>query len=269
MLCVQIYHLVRALAARPNVCGYNAYHTYGGVLLRPHSCKADSDLPPLDVWVWNEVSDSRLCASLLTAHCLMYTPISRAAQIGAAGTTLTGNPVHSCYEDFTFDKKDLMSGASDDFMYDHCGVYSWTTEFWDPIYAATGHRASTKVWYLGPTVEESLALAAWADVNAPDLYVAWREVQHPQLGTVELGGPNEFKLVTNPPPHLIKKEVAPHADFAIYQVRGVYVMCVSVCIVVMRSDFSGHAVSEARNSHVQMRVCGIEPERDNLENISG
>ena len=30
----EIDALVRALVARPNVCGFNAYHTYGGVLLR-------------------------------------------------------------------------------------------------------------------------------------------------------------------------------------------------------------------------------------------
>jgi hypothetical protein len=139
--------------------------------------------------------------------------------MGKVGTSLTGNPAHSCYEDFTFDKKKgCLSGASDDFMYDHVGVFSWTTEFWDVVAAATGHRASTHIWYVGPTVEENLAIARWADANAPDLYCAWRAFDHPQLGAVELGGPNYFRLVTNPPEHLLRKEVAPHADFAIYQV---------------------------------------------------
>ncbi len=51
----EIYALVRAITERPNICGYNAYHTNGGVLLRPSSTKADSELPPSDVWVFNEV----------------------------------------------------------------------------------------------------------------------------------------------------------------------------------------------------------------------
>jgi hypothetical protein len=111
-----------------------------------------------------------------------------------------------------------MSGAADDFMYEHLGVFSWTTEFWDVIYAATGHRASTKIWYHGPTVEEQLAIAKWADVNAPDLYKNWTHFDHPQLGDIEIGGPNEFSLVTNPPLHLLKAEVVPHAQFAVHQV---------------------------------------------------
>ena len=47
----EIDALVRAIVARPNVCGYNAFHTSGGVLLRPSSTAADSALPPVDVWV--------------------------------------------------------------------------------------------------------------------------------------------------------------------------------------------------------------------------
>ena len=45
---------VRAIAARPNVCGYNAFHTSGGVLLRPSSVKSDKQMLPLDLYVWNE-----------------------------------------------------------------------------------------------------------------------------------------------------------------------------------------------------------------------
>ncbi len=50
----EIDALVRAVRARTNVCGYNAYHTFGGVLLRPSSTKPDSSLSPADVWTWNE-----------------------------------------------------------------------------------------------------------------------------------------------------------------------------------------------------------------------
>ena len=111
-----------------------------------------------------------------------------------------------------------MSGAADDYMYEHLGVFGWTTEFWDVVMAATGRHTNTKVWYTGFTVEEQLAIAKWADVNAPHLYPAWRKFDHPQLGEVELGGPNEFKLFYNPPLQFLKQEVAPHASFAVHQV---------------------------------------------------
>ena len=64
---------------------------------------------------------------------------------GEIGTRLTGYPVHAVFEDFTWDKAVTMSGAADDWAYEHLGVYSWTTEFWDPIHAATGTKQSTRL----------------------------------------------------------------------------------------------------------------------------
>jgi len=137
--------------------------------------------------------------------------------MGRKGEEITDCPAHSCFDDFTFDKSDCMSGAADDFAYDHLGVFSWTTEFWDIIYAATGEHADTKVWYFGPTVKQQLAIAKWADINAPGSYVHWYKYDHPQLGLVELGGPDYFRLISNPPSHLLKSIVEPHAKFAVYQ----------------------------------------------------
>jgi hypothetical protein len=187
----EIDALVRAVRARTNVCGYNAYHTFGGVLLRPSSTKADSSLPPVDVWTWNE--------------------------FGKRGTELTGYKVHSVYEDFTWDKSDVMSGAGDDWAYEHLGVFSWTTEFWDVIHHATGERAHTFIWYEGPTPEQELAVARWTDTHAPGSYVPWRAFDHPDLGPVEIGGCDVFHTWTNPPLSWLKKEVAPHAEFAVHQ----------------------------------------------------
>ena len=187
----EIDALVRAIAARPNVCGYNAYHTSGGVLLRPSSTAADSALAPLDVWAWTE--------------------------LGRRGTELTGCPVHSVFEDFTFDKANTMSGAADDWVYEHLGVFGWTTEFWDVIHAATGVKQSTHFWYTGPTEAEELAVLRWADEHHPDMNVAWYPFTHPQLGAVELGGWNEMCTWANPPLGRLRAEVHGHADFAIHQ----------------------------------------------------
>jgi Zinc carboxypeptidase len=187
----EIDALVRAIVTRPNICGYNAYHTAAGVILRPSSMHPDSTLPPGDVWVWK--------------------------QLGEQGTALTGYPVHSVYEDFTWDKSDTMSGASDDWAYEHLGVFSWTTEFWDVVHAATGTKQATDFWYLGPTDEQALAVLRWVDEHAPDQYVDWYPFDHPQLGPVELGGWHHLGIRTNPPPDRLRDEVAPHAAFAVVQ----------------------------------------------------
>ena len=187
----EIDALVRAMIARPNICGFNAYHTSGGVLLRPSSTQPDAKLSPLDVWTWK--------------------------QLGQRGTEMTGYPSHSVYEDFTWDTTETMSGASDDWAYEHLGVFGWTTEFWDIVHAATGEKQSTHFWYTGPTDAQALAVLRWCDDNQPDGYADWTPFTHPQLGPVEIGGWDSIVTWTNPTGERLRSEVAPHADFAIHQ----------------------------------------------------
>jgi hypothetical protein len=192
----EIDALVRAMVARPNVCGFNAFHTSGGVILRPSSTMPDSKLPPGDVWTWK--------------------------QLATIGTDLTGYPSYSVYEDFTWDRTETMSGASDDWAYEHLGIFGWTTEFWDIVHAATGEKQSTHFWYTGPTDAERLAVLRWLDEHAADDertrgFVDWYPFEHPQLGAVELGGWNGLSSWTNPPPDRLLAEVDRHVDFAVAQ----------------------------------------------------
>jgi Zinc carboxypeptidase len=186
----EIDALVRAIVAHPNICGYNAFHTSGGVLLRPSSTSPDSAMAPVDLWRFKE--------------------------LGKRGTELTGYQVHSVYEDFTWDRTETMSGAADDWAYEHLGVYAWTTEFWDAIHAATGNRSNTLIWYTGPTPDEELAVASWSDQHG-EYYVPWRPFDHPQLGPVEIGGADSFRVWTNAPAPLLEDEVRGHASFAVFQ----------------------------------------------------
>ena len=210
----EIDALVRAIAARPNICGYNAFHTSGGVLLRPSSMVADAALPARDVWVFKQLAER--------------------------GTALTGYTSHSVFEDFTFDTTDTMSGAADDWAYEHLGVYAWTTEFWDIVHAATGTKQSTHFWYVGPTADEALAVLRWLDAQAEVAeipaaqagHVDWYPFDHPQLGAVELGGWNDLWSWTNPPGHLLRAEVARHAEFAVFQALA------SPCLEIKHSSVS-------------------------------
>lgn len=187
----EIDALVRAIVARPNICGTNAYHTSGGVLLRPSSTQADAKLAPLDVWTWK--------------------------QLAARGTAITGYPAHSVYEDFTWDPSETMSGAADDWAYEHLGVYGWTTEFWDIVHAATGTKQPPHFWYTGPSDDEALAVLRWCDEHNPGGHVDWYRFDHPQLGPIELGGWNDLHTWANPPLSRLRAEVEAHADFAVHQ----------------------------------------------------
>lgn len=187
----EIAAIKRAMTNRPNICGFNAYHTFGGILLRPSSTRPDETLPPGDRWMFE--------------------------QLGKRCTELSGFMVHSTYEDFTWDRTDTMSGASDDWAYEHLGVYAWTTEFWDPIFEATGERAPTSLWWVTIEPDVELAVVRWFDEHHPEHYVEWRSFDHPQLGPVEIGGWDSLHSWSNPPPSRLAAEVAPHADFAVFQ----------------------------------------------------
>ena len=187
----EIDALVRTVVARPNICGYNAFHTSGGVLLRPSSTVADSGLPARDVWMWKE--------------------------LGRRCTELSTYPVHSVFEDFTWDKSNPMSGAADDWAYEHLGVFSWTTEFWDAVHAATGERSHTDNWYVGVTAEQELAVYRWVVQHHPEAYADWTPFEHPQLGSVEIGGWDDVFFWANAPASRLLDEVRPHAAFAVHQ----------------------------------------------------
>ncbi|HVE46033.1 MAG TPA: M14 family metallopeptidase [Acidimicrobiales bacterium] len=187
----EIAALLKATAARPNVCAYIAYHTFGGVHLRPYSDRDDDQLPTSDLRTYVE--------------------------IGKQATAITGYKAVSVYHDFRYEPKEVITGASDDWAYDHLGVYAWTTELWSAIAASgiTGHKYIE--WFDEHPLEDDLALLRWSDetVGRNVGYVDWYPFEHPQLGEVELGGWHFFRVWSNPPPALMEAEIAPHSDFAV------------------------------------------------------
>jgi hypothetical protein len=72
-------------------------------------------------------------------------------------------------------------------------------------------------WEREHPIEDDLKMLKWSDEKLDGKgFVNWYTVQHPQLGEVELGGWNDEYCFRNPPPHLLEKEIAPHADFIIW-----------------------------------------------------
>ena len=189
----EIRATVQAIVDRPNICAFIQYHTMSGVHLRPYGTKADDALPTVDLRVFKK--------------------------IGEKATELTGYPAVSVYHDFRYDPKDVITGVADDWAYDHLGVHAWTTEFWNPFKVAGVEDYKFIEWSIDHPFDDDLKILAWCDEElGADGFVDWYPYDHPELGPVELGGFNSAYFIRNPPPHLIEKEIAPHADFAIYHI---------------------------------------------------
>jgi murein tripeptide amidase MpaA len=187
----EIRAYVQAVTDRPNITGHVAYHTFSGVHLRPYAGHPDDELPTHD----------------LRAYKL----------IGERGTELTGYPAVSVFHDFKYDPKQTIKGGAHDWMYDHLGVFSWTTEFWSPQREAGLKDYHFTDWIREHPVEDDVALLRWARDTYPDAHVEWYEFDHPELGKVELGGWDIVNYWFNVPFDRLEEEVRPHADWAIFQ----------------------------------------------------
>ncbi len=166
------------LLSHPNIGAGMSYHTTMGAILRPSCTRPDSKLPPLDVAIYNT--------------------------LGRKGTELTGYPAVSTFEEYTADKEHPMKGVFMDWLYEHLGIITFSTELWD-----ASVRAGNKLFdRRGRSAEESqLALLKWNDREiAGQGFVKWHAFTHPQLGEVEIGG-WKTKFVTNPPPPVLGRRV--------------------------------------------------------------
>ncbi len=180
--------MARFILEHPNITGAQAYHSHGGLILRPSGYRRDADLPPEDVTLLKK--------------------------LGQVGTELTGYPVVSTYEDFTPDLRKPRHGMFSDWLYEHLGLPAFSTEVWD-IETEVGLPKPQFFSTRPHTEAEQIAFLRWADEHSPPAYTDWQPFQHPQLGRVDIGGWDPFYIHRNPPPHFIEKVAQPNCRFTI------------------------------------------------------
>ena len=183
--------MVQAVIDRPNITGHIAYHTFSGVHLRPYAGRPDEELPTFD----------------LRAYTLL----------GENATRITGYPALSVFHGFRYDPKETLHGGGHDWLYDHVGVFAWTTEFWAPPREAGIEDYRPIDWLQDHPPEDDLALIRWSDETwGGRAYADWYEFDHPELGRVELGGWDVIHYWFNVPFERLEGEVAPHSDLALF-----------------------------------------------------
>lgn len=163
----------------PNICGMCAYHTHGGIILRPSMLKYDADMSPRDLALYKD--------------------------IGGVGTRLTGYPVISTYEDFTPDKTKGRHGSLKDWVYEELGIICFSTELWDMERTAGVEKKG--YMNLGPRdADTQQKVFDWVLDNVGDKgFRDWEHFDHPQLGPVEVGGMVYIWSYRNPPGKLLEE----------------------------------------------------------------
>ncbi len=167
------------ILGHPNITGMCAYHTHGGIILRPSMLEPDSTMSPPDL-------------SLYKA-------------LGEVGERLTGYPTISVYEDFTPDKSKARHGSLTDWTYEEMGIISFATELWD--LERTAGVPKEGYYNLGPRDAATQRLVHnWVVENVGEHgFRPWTAFDHPQLGPVEVGGMVYIWSYRNPPGNLLEE----------------------------------------------------------------
>jgi murein tripeptide amidase MpaA len=170
--------MARFLLDHSNIAGITAYHTHGGIILRPSMTKPDSAMSPRDLALYKD--------------------------LGAVGQRVTGYPTISTYEDFTPDKTKPRYGSLKDWTYEEMGIVSFSTELWDLETEAGVEKVA--YYNLRPRTEAIQAkVFEWVLEHVGQQgYRDWQPVDHPQLGRVEVGGMVYIWTYRNPPPKLLE-----------------------------------------------------------------
>ena len=168
-------------------------HTYGGLLLRPPVTVPDTELPTEDLRLFK--------------------------MMGKKGEEITGYPTLSTFDDYRYNPKSTIKGSVH-WFYETLGIAGWLVEYWAPHREAGVEVANSDFmeWWLGDhPVEDDLKLLRWSDTELNGQgYIDWYPFEHPVLGPVELGGWNMLQSMSNPPDHLIEKEITPVIDWVLW-----------------------------------------------------
>jgi murein tripeptide amidase MpaA len=176
----EVRAMVDYIVKHPNIGAAISYHTHSGVILRPMGTKGDDDMIPEDLWAIKRFSD--------------------------IGAKLSGYPAISIWHDFRYHPKEVISGTQD-WFYEHLGALFWVVEIWSPAREAGIAETKWIDWYRDHPIEDDLKLLKWSDEQCGgQAHVAWRPFQHPQLGSVEIGGWDKMNFWRNPPPALRERE---------------------------------------------------------------
>lgn len=161
--------------ALPQLFAWLNFHTFGGVFIRPLGNEPDKKMHPEDRALFR--------------------------QIGAWAEELTGYPMVSGYEEFTYTEDQQLHGDLSDFAFHQRGCIAFAVELWD-LFRRIGMQRPTRFCdhYTHLTERDRLSLARWdKEHNQGRIGAPWKPVLHPQLGEVEVGGFDPRIGVWNPP----------------------------------------------------------------------
>ena len=161
--------------AHPNIMVWLNLHTFGGVLIRPLGDKPDSKMDPVELGIYEQIE------AWMTEH--------------------TGYATVSGFHEFLYEPEKPLHGDLSDYAYHQRGALAYVIELWDLFKQLGIERKKPFVDHYSKFSRQDMRALARFDRehNAGRIFGAWKTVQHPQLGEVELNGFDPRVGIWNPP----------------------------------------------------------------------
>ena len=165
----------------PHIFAWLNLHTFGGVFIRPLGEAADAKMNAEDLAIYR--------------------------QLELWGKELTGYPMVSGYEEFTYTPEKPLRGDLAEYVYNQRGCIGYVCELWDLFARIDVERPKRFVdHYTHLSLPELRRLGRWdREHNKGRVIRPWIEMEHPQLGRVEVGGVDSRVGMWNPPYELLSE----------------------------------------------------------------
>ena len=113
--------------------------------------------------------------------------------------------VFRTFPDFAYDKKKSIVGVWSDTLSTVFGVPGYTLELWDPFRHAGVQIEKPAEFFTRPDPELIGGVIRAFGKDSANCH-PWTAFEHPQLGSVEIGGIDYMRTVRNPPTALLAEE---------------------------------------------------------------
>jgi hypothetical protein len=167
--------VVRYTANHPEIFAWLNLHCFGGVVIRPLGDGPDTDMHPDELALYK--------------------------QLEQWNTDFVGYPTVSGYEEFTYAPGKPLKGDIVAWAYKARGAFAWVVELWD-LFAQIGMERPKRFVDLYTQLDGDHLTKLWQldrAENGSQLFKPWVDVDHPQLGPVQVGGFDPRVGMWNPP----------------------------------------------------------------------
>lgn len=224
----EVRHLADFIFAHGNINTVVDEHSYGGAYISPMAFCQEHGGPEKDVDIFEREGEKARSRTGYVANQVFPPGVSGVAR-----------------------------GSYTTWLYYERGIAAWCNENWNSkqlVEPVDGEHPITSIPGMAPP-DEILALErgllAWNDRQEDTYFCPWTAFEHPQLGTVEIGGWKEKWIMDNPPKAFMEQECEKALQFIL--------QCIEASPKLQLGAVKEGVDSGQRYIDAELKNCGLFP----------